>query len=128
LQYSDKEGQITLINEDIITFKQIQSETRFIVFPTIGYGYCVVSFGSTPFFNSPVDPQLWVYATFVQAKMNKTSEPVLIYQNSNNPPLKINDITCGNSFIVVGYACFLSVSDISNNGLYIVQINFSSTG
>lgn len=126
--YSDDKGQITLINENTIIFKQIQSERRFIAFPTVGYGYCIVTFGSTPNFNSPVDPQLWVYATFIQAKTNKTSEPVLIYQNANNPPLQVDDITCGNSFIVVGYSCFVVISTIANNERHIVKIKFSSTG
>ncbi|CAB4410775.1 unnamed protein product [Rhizophagus irregularis] len=125
----DERGQITLINENTITFTQIHSETRFIAFPTMGYGYCVITFGSTSSFRSPVDPQLWVYATFVQAKTNKVSKTVLIYQNTNNPPLKIDDITCGNSFIIVGYSCFIAVSEISiNGGRYFVQVDFTSTG
>jgi hypothetical protein len=127
----DEKGQITLINENIISSvisKQTQSEARFIAFPTIGYGYCVITFGSESLSNSPVDPQLWVYATFVEAKTNKVSESSLIYQNTNNPPLEIIDITCGNSFIVVGYACFVVVFENITNGRYIVQINFSSTG
>ncbi|UZO21716.1 uncharacterized protein OCT59_014103 [Rhizophagus irregularis] len=95
----------------------------------MGYGYCVITFGSTSSFRSPVDPQLWVYATFVQAKTNKVSKTVLIYQNTNNPPLKIDDITCGNSFIIVGYSCFIEVSEISiNGGRYFVQVDFTSTG
>jgi hypothetical protein len=117
----DEKGQITLINENIITsaiYKQTQSETRFIVFPTIGYGYCIVTFGSESFSNSPVDPQLWVYATFVQAKTNKVLESALIYQNTKNPPLEIIGITCGNSFIVVGYSCFVVVSENSANERY----------
>ncbi|PKK60515.1 hypothetical protein RhiirC2_793198 [Rhizophagus irregularis] len=125
----DERGQITLINENTITFTQIHSETRFIAFPTMGYGYCVITFGSTSSFRSPVDPQLWVYATFVQAKTNKVSKTVLIYQNTNNPPLKIDDITCGNSFIIVGYSCFTAVSEISiNGGRYFVQVDFTSNG
>jgi hypothetical protein len=57
------------------------------------------------------------------------SETALIYQNTNNPPLKIDDITCGNSFIIVGYSCFIAVSDISiNGGRYVVQVDFTSTG
>ncbi|CAG8693180.1 16269_t:CDS:10 [Rhizophagus irregularis] len=113
----DERGQITLSNENIITFTQIKSETRFIEFPTIGYGYCVITFGSTSSFRSPVDPPIMV------------SETALIYQNTNNPPLKIDDITCGNSFIIVGYSCFIAVSDVSiNGGRYVVQVDFSSTG
>ncbi len=127
---SDEKGQIKLINENTIISKLNRSSTtRFIVFPTVGYGYCVITFGSASSFNSPVDPKLWIYATFVEAKKNKVSESALIYQHTNNnPPLKINDITCGNSFIVVGYCCFIVVSDNSTNGRYIIQINFSSTG
>ncbi|UZO21102.1 uncharacterized protein OCT59_013505 [Rhizophagus irregularis] len=56
----DERGQITLSNENIITFTQIKSETRFIEFPTIGYGYCVITFGSTSSFRSPVDPPIMV--------------------------------------------------------------------
>jgi len=132
LYHSDEKGQITRINEDTITYQNMQFGTKFFTFPTIGNGYCIITINSTAVSNLPsdsIDPQLFVYATCVQADVEKATVPYLIYHHTQIPSLQIEDIACGTSFIGVGYSCFLEITtNVSGFKRSILKINFLSSG